>query len=106
MKHLKTYEDNYDKYDLLKYFIFKSKTGKRYALWEVLFINKYIISLKRHYLLNSENEIIKDEKNSGVVDYDLSSIKELKKGIIYKSNSIKKALEQLKLIKETDKYNI
>lgn len=105
MKYLKTYE-HYNEYDLLKYFIFKSKIEKRYAIWEILFINKYIISLKRHYLLNSENEIIKDEKNSGIVDYDLLSIKELKKGIIYKSNNIKKTLEQLKLIKETEKYNI
>lgn len=99
MKHLKTFENNYN-FD--KYLIVRASNELGYLLLEITNIEQDFVFFNTLFKLYKD-EIIPMENKS-----NLSNLRDkfLNKKILYQSNKYSDAMDYLKMLKNTNKFNL
>jgi len=102
MKYIKSYEDIENNDDFKKYLITKSDENN-YLCIEIISIDEFEKIAHICTMSFSKNNTI---HKSVEISITLESLKSLKKRLIYQSDDINDIINNLKIIKDLDKYNL
>ena len=106
MKYLKTFESTIEEQKILKYIIIKwapTQLHKNLFLLEVFHTNKDVIKIIQLYTY----DILTGKITKDYTQYSKQESLELKNWkILYSSNSLEECLEKIKILTDTNKYNL